>query len=201
MEQQMAWDKKAQENKESYKLAMAEYQKQLDIYNGKEEVVAATAPAAVPGGPRVDPEFLRRNFKGWMMKTDGLYLALMEKTLHTKDQFRPLFVAAGREDELAKLCKDSDNEEDEAIDSDTESPTRRFKLIVLTNPDCVPVELESKMLEVRTVKSVEHLTDRAKAMGMLEREIVRAMEIGDFGDDRSMKIMAAAEVNEQFGFA
>ena len=69
------------------------------------------------------------------------------------------------------------------------------------NPDCVPAELESKMLEVRTVKSVEHLTDRAKAMGLLEREIVRAMEIGDFGDDRSMRIMAAAEVNEQFGFA
>ena len=35
-------------------------------------------------------------------------------------------------------------------------------MIVLTSPDCVPVELESKMLEVRTVKSAEHLTDRAK---------------------------------------
>jgi hypothetical protein len=201
MEQQMAWDKKAQENKESYKLAMAEYQTLLDIYNGKEQEVAATAPTVAPGGPRVDPEFLRRNFKGWLMKTDGLYLALMEKTLHIKEQFRPLFVAAGREDELTALCKGGDSDQDEATDSDVDSPTRRFKMIVLTNPDCVPAELESKMLEVRTVKSAEHLTDRAKAVGMLEREIVRAMEIGDFGDDRSMRIMGAAEDNEQFGFA
>jgi hypothetical protein len=45
------------------------------------------------------------------------------------------------------------------------------------------------------------LTDKEKAMGLLEREIVRAMEIGEFGDDRSAQIMAAAEDNEQFGFA
>ena len=36
---------------------------------------------------------------------------------------------------------------------------------------------------------------------MLEREIVRAVEIGDFGGDQSMRMMAAAEADEQFGFA
>ena len=38
-------------------------------------------------------------------------------------------------------------------------------------------------------------------MGLLEKEIARAMGIGEFGDDRSAQIMAAAEDNEQFGFA
>ena len=54
-EQQSAWEQKARANKESYALAMAEYQSQLDSFNGKEEVVAAAASVAAPGGPRVDP--------------------------------------------------------------------------------------------------------------------------------------------------
>jgi len=68
-------------------------------------------------------------FKGWLMKPDGLYLALMDKTLHIKEQYRPLFVAAGREEELLGL---SDGEA---------SNTRKFQMIVLTSVDCVPAEL------------------------------------------------------------
>ena len=225
MEQQMEWDKKAQANKAQYKLDMEAYQQQLDVYNGKADAVASKGPAVAPGGPRVDPEFLRRNFKGWLMKPDGLYLALMEKTLHLQEQYRPLFIAAGRADELEQISASaSSGNSAGSIKADGEAKGKGgqgaggggdgkgaggagggvgggFRLIVLTTVDCVPAELESKMLEVRTVKSAEHLTDKEKAMGLLEREIVRAMEIGEFGDDRSAQIMAAAEDNEQFGFA
>lgn len=91
------------------------------------------------------------------MQPDGLYLALLNKTIHRAEQYRPLFLAAGREHELAGLSED------------VSSPTQKFTFIVLTTMDCVPAELESKMCEVsarpwpkRTaflIKRLETLTD------------------------------------------
>ena len=58
------------------------------------------------------------------------------------------------------------------------------------------------MVEVRTVKSAEHLTDRQKAMGMLERDVRRALEEEmDGAAGRSWVVAQAAEDNENFGFA
>ena len=187
MKEQQAWEVKATANKEAYKEAYKEYEKALADWEGQEKGLAASAPEEA-SGPKVDAEFLRRNFKPWLMEADGLFLALCKKTLHLAEQYRPLFLAAEREDQLAGL---SDEEA---------SPTRRFRMIVLTTVDCVPLELESKLLEVRTVRSAEHLTNRAKAEGMLEQAVRRVLDNADVEPGSSTAVYLHAEDNAQFNY-
>ena len=59
-----------------------------------------------------------------------------------------------------------------------------------------------RMIEVRTVRSTEHLSDRQKAVGLLEREVSRALAEGDEGaTGQSWGVVQAAEDNENFGYA
>ena len=67
--EQAEWEAKAAANKAAHKVAMAEHEAAMDVYNGKAEAVAAEVGPKAWAGPRVDPEFLRRNFKGRLPST------------------------------------------------------------------------------------------------------------------------------------
>ena len=58
------------------------------------------------------------------------------------------------------------------------------------------------MIEVRTVESAAHLSDRRKAAGLLEREVGRALSAEENNPaERSWGVVQAAEDNKNFGFA
>lgn len=59
-EEQHGWEMTAAANKEAHALAMVEYKHAMDVYGGKASAVAAEAGGQTGGGPKVDPEFLRR---------------------------------------------------------------------------------------------------------------------------------------------
>ena len=162
-EQQSVWGAKAEANVAKHKAEMEEYEAALAAYNDKDASLAQEAPKS-QSGPKVTPEFLRQNFKPWLMQEDGLFTSLMNKTLHRAGQHRPLFVAAGRAEELERL---------------SEETLMKWSFIILCKVADVPQELERRMTEVRTVVSSAHVTDRERAMGQLEREVKHAFDNAD----------------------